>query len=129
MTKTNKKILIVEDELSLRNALSDKLLREGFEIVEAKNGEEGLEVALREHPDLILIDIIMPVMDGMTMLKKLRDEDEWGKTVPVIILTNLTSDNEERLRDITNAEPSYYLVKSDWKIEDVVAKIRERLGE
>lgn len=129
MTQANKKILIVEDELSLRNALRDKLSRENFAVLEAKNGEEGLEVALREHPDLILLDIIMPVMDGMTMLKKLRYENEWGKTVPVIILTNLTSDNEERMRDITNTEPSYYLVKSDWKIEDVVAKIRERLGE
>lgn len=122
-------ILIVEDEVSMRNVLRDKLTREGFATLEAKNGEEGLKVSLREHPDLILLDIVMPKLDGMTMLKKLRAENEWGESVPVIILTNLTSDNEQRMRDVTEVEPTYYLVKTDWKIEDVVVKIRERLGE
>lgn len=127
--QTSKKtILIVEDETALRNALRDKLAREDFVVLEAKNGEEGLVIALREHPDLILLDIIMPVMDGMAMLKKLRIENEWGKTVPVIILTNLTSDNEQRMRDVTETEPTYYLVKTDWKIEDVVEKIKDRMG-
>lgn len=125
MNKANKKILIVEDELSLRGALRDKLIREGFNVLEAKNGEEGLRVALREHPDLILLDIIMPVMDGMTMLKRLR-EDVWGKEAKVVMLTNL-SDNEKLAEAITHG--SYeYLVKSDWKIENVVAKIKEKLG-
>lgn len=124
----NKKILIVEDESSLRNALRDKLTREDFIILEAKNGEEGLEIALREHPDLILLDIIMPVMDGMTMFKKLREENEWGKFVPVIILTNLASDNETQHKNITELEPSYFLIKTDWTLENIVAKIRERLN-
>ena len=126
--ENKKTILIVEDEVSLLNALRDKLTHEGFSALEAKNGEEGLEVALREHPDLILLDIIMPKMDGMTMLRKLRNENEWGKSIPVIILTNLTSADEARNRDITELEPSYYLVKADWKLEDVVSKIKERLG-
>ena len=125
---TKQSILIVEDEIPELNTLRDKLTREGFAILEAKNGEEGLEVALREHPDLILLDIIMPVMDGMTMLKKLRSKNEWGKTVPVIILTNLTSADGQRNQDVTEFEPAYYLVKTDWKIEDVVAKVRERLA-
>ena len=55
-------------------------------------------------------------------------EEAWGKTVPVIILTNLTSENEQRMRDVTETEPSYYLLKTDWKIEDIVAKVKERLG-
>lgn len=122
-------ILIVEDEVAQRSALKDKLTREGFATLEAKNGEEGLEVALREQPDLILLDLVMPKMDGMTMLKKLRVENEWGKAVPVIILTNLTSDNDQRISDITETEPLYYCVKTDWKLEDVVEKIRERLDE
>ena len=120
-------LLIVEDEASLRNALSDKFSREGFSVIEAKNGEEGLESALKNHPDMILLDIIMPRMDGMTMLKKLREDSEWSKHVPVIILTNLTSADEGRTRDITELEPAYYLVKTDWKLEDLVAKVRERL--
>lgn len=122
--ETKKTILIVEDETSLRNALRDKLAREGFAVLEAKNGEEGLEVALREHPDLILLDIIMPVMDGMTMLARLR-EDAWGKEAKVIILTNLSE--SEKVSAAMAAGMFDYLVKSDWKIEDVVAKVRERL--
>lgn len=120
------KILIIEDESSLRNALRDKFTRDGFEVLEAKNGEEGLDVALREHPDLILLDIVMPKMDGMTMLTQLR-EDEWGKTARVITLTNL-SDTEKVAEAIEHG--SYeYLVKSDWKIEDVVATVRKKLGK
>jgi len=119
--ENKKKILIVEDETSLRNALRDKFTWEGFAVIEAKNGEEGLEIALREHPDLILFDIVMPVMDGMTMISKIRI-DAWGKDAKVIVLTNLS--------DVAIAHGSYdYLVKSDWKIEDVVARVRERLGE
>ncbi len=130
MTDTTKKtILIIEDELPELSALRDKLVRKGFAILEAKNGEEGLGIALRDQPDLILLDIVMPVMDGMTMLKKLRAENEWGKTVPVIILTNLMVDDEQRNREIKETEPAYYLVKSDWKIEDVVAKVYEKLGD
>jgi two-component system response regulator MprA len=114
-------ILIVEDEVSLRNALRDKFVREGFHVLEARDGVEGLEVALREHPDLILFDIVMPKMDGMTMLGKIR-ADAWGKSVKVIVLTNLS--------DVGIAYDSYdYLVKSDWKIEDVVATVRERLSK
>jgi len=123
------KILIVEivdDELSLLEVLTDKFSKEGFKVLRAKNGKDGLKVALTEHPDIILLDIIMPVMDGMTMLKKLR-EDEWGKDAKVIILTNL-SDNEKTAQALADGSNDY-LVKSDWKIEDVVKKVEERLGQ
>lgn len=120
-------ILITEDEKSIRNALHDKLSNEGFSILEAKDGEEGLQISLKEHPNLILLDLAMPRMDGMSMLKKLR-EDEWGKSVPVIILTNLSSADEERNRDITKLEPTYYFIKTDKSIEEIVDSIKERLG-
>ncbi len=126
-TESKKTILVVEDDASELKALVDKFTREGFSVLQAKNGEEGLESALKNHPDLILLDIVMPKMDGMTMLKKLRETDEWGKTVPVIILTNLTSADEGRNRDITELEPAYYLVKTDWKIDELVAKVRDLL--
>ena len=122
-----KKILIVEDEQDLREALTDKLTREGFSVLAAKNGEEGLKVALDARPDLILLDIVMPIMDGMTMMKKLREENEWGKNVSIILLTNLSA-TDEIISGIVEDEPAYYLVKSDWKIGDVVKKVRERLG-
>ncbi len=119
------KILIVEDETPLRQALYDKLKREGFNPLQAKNGEEGLDMALTERPDLILIDIIMPVMDGMTALKYLRN-DEWGKKVPVIVLTNLSDANNVS----TALENGAYdfLVKSDWSLADLITLIKKKLG-
>lgn len=126
MTDDNKKILIVEDEVAVFNALKDKLLINGFEVLEAKNGKEGLSLALKEHPDLILLDIIMPKMGGITMMKNLRS-DSWGAKVPIIILTNLNSD-DSIIKAIEDNKPSFYLVKSDWNINDVVIKVRELLG-
>jgi DNA-binding response OmpR family regulator len=123
---STKKILIVEDDDVLLLILVDNLIREGFKIIQARNGQEGLEVALREHPDLILLDIIMPVMDGITMLKKLH-EDIWGKQAKVIILTNL-SDNEG-VAEAMSRGLCDYLVKSSWKIEDVVKKVKEKLAK
>lgn len=124
-----KTILLVEDEASQRKALSEKFTREGFAVLEAKDGAEGLSVAVKAQPDIILLDIVMPKMDGMTMLKTLRQKNEWGKTVPVILLTNLSADSEEINKGIAESDPAYYLVKSNWSIDDVVAKVRERLGE
>lgn len=118
-------ILVVDDEASLRKALSDKLISEGFTVLEAKNGEEGLAVALSSHPDLILLDIVMPVVDGITMFKNLR-ENEWGRDAKVIMLTNLNG-SEEAVDAIVWGTQDY-LVKSDWNINDVVAKIRQRLN-
>lgn len=119
-----KKILVVEDEPSLSKALQNKLSQEGFEFAEAKNGQIGLEKAMQERPDLILLDIIMPVMDGLTMLNKLR-EDEWGKKVPVIILTNLSDD--EKVMEAVKQGSYDYLIKSNWSISEVIGKIREKL--
>ena len=115
--------MIVEDESSLREAIVDILNREGFLPIEAKNGKEGIEVALSKHPDLILLDLIMPEMDGMTALKKIR-ANSWGSNVPVIILTNLSATSEQLVQDMITTKPTYYLVKSDWKIHDVVDKIK-----
>lgn len=125
MADNEKTILIIEDHAPVRLALVEKLTHEGMKTIEAKDGEEGLEVALREKPSVILLDIIMPRMSGMTMLEKLR-KDAWGKTVPVIILTNLNPD-DKIMREIVETEPVYYLVKADWKIEDVVSKVKEVL--
>lgn len=125
MEQAKKTVLIVEDEPSLQRALGDHFSREGISVLQAKNGQEGLEVALREHPGVILLDIVMPVMDGMTMLTKLR-EDAWGKDAHVILLTNLV-DNKEIVEAMKTGVFDY-LVKSDWKIEDVVERVKQKLG-
>lgn len=120
-----KTILIVEDEQGIQRALSDKLKEEGFSVLEAKNGQEGLDVAKVNHPDLILLDILMPVMDGMTMLKTLREDDSC-KDIPVIFLTNL--DDQEKVAEALKAESFDYLIKTDWSLAEVVKKIKAKLN-
>lgn len=124
---TQKTVLIIEDEESLRSAIADVLQTKGFEPLEAKNGVEGIQTALLKHPDLILLDLLMPEMDGMTALKKIREDVPWGATVPVIILTNVSATDEHLVDDMITHKPVYYLIKSDWKIYDVVEKIKEVL--
>lgn len=124
MLRKKKIVLIVEDDLSLLKVLSNKFFSENFEVLEARNGEEGLAMVLKKTPDIILLDIVMPKMDGLTMLKKLKSDDV-GKNIPVIILSNLTDslgDSELSHHDIED-----YLVKTDWKIEDVVKKVKKIL--
>jgi DNA-binding response OmpR family regulator len=124
MKNTTKTILIVEDEASLSQALVEKFKSEGFSILEASNGLDGLEKAIEHHPDLILLDIIMPKMDGITMMKKLR-VDRWGEKVPVIVLTNLT---DAAKADQALKQGAYdFLIKTDWKLEDVVKKVKQKL--
>lgn len=125
---TQKTILIVEDEKSLRNAIVDILHRKNFLSLEAENGKEGVRLALEKHPNVILLDLLMPVMDGMTALKKIR-QDAWGAHVPVIILTNLSANNEQLVDDVVTHRPMNYLIKSDWKINNVVKKIEKILGK
>lgn len=125
MVSQKQTILIVEDEILISNALRDKLSSEGFSILEARSGEQGLEVALAKHPDLILLDIILPGINGMEMLNKLR-KDAWGKDALVILLTNL---NEPVKVSDGLAQNVYdYIVKSDWTLEDIVKKVKEGLG-
>jgi DNA-binding response OmpR family regulator len=121
-----KKILVIEDELPMLKALSEKFTREGFSVLEAKNGQEGLEVALKTRPSLIILDLFMPVMDGKAMMEELR-KDDWGKTVPIIILTNLNPD-DKTLNEILASGPAYYFVKSKWQLGDLVGKVKEELG-
>lgn len=119
----SKKILIIEDEPAMGRALEIECKNHGYDAVYAKNGEEGFSAALSEKPDLILLDILMPRMDGLTVLRKLRD-DAWGKTAKVIIFTNLQADDQV-MAQIIRSEPAYYFIKSDWKIEDLMSKIGE----
>ena len=121
-----KTILVVDDEKSIRTAIIDTLQIRNFLPIEAETGEKGVELALSKHPDLILLDLLMPEMDGMTALKKIR-ADAWGATVPVIILTNLSATSEQLVEDVATHKPMHYLVKSDWKLLDVVKKIEEVL--
>ena len=125
MPETKRKILIVEDEASLARALETKLIQAGYTTRIVKNGKEGLAEIKRDKPDLVLLDIIMPVMDGMTMLEELK-KDKTIPEVPVMLLTNLS--DSESIAEAMDGGGYDYLVKSDWSLEDVVKKVKEKLG-
>jgi len=118
-----KKILIVEDEPAYAKLLHDQLTQRGYLVIEAHDGLNGLEKIKSEKPDLVLLDIRMPKMDGMTMMDLLRKDDE-GKIVKVIFLTNLEAD-EEMLKKVVEQLPLYYYVKSDTDLDKLITKIDE----
>lgn len=120
------KILIVEDEPEVLQLYSDKLKQEKFEVIEAKNGAEGLEIALSSKPDLILLDIQMPIMDGLAMLKELKINDA-VKKIPVIVLTNYS--DAERIAVAMESGAVGYLVKVDLKNGDLVKNVRIALSK
>ncbi len=119
-----KKVLIVEDEEPMRKILHDEFEREGFVVFAEENRERGLDTALKEKPDIILLDIVMPEMDGLTMLKELR-KDSWGKNAKVVLLTNYS--DIDKISEAVQIGISGYLVKSDWKLGDVIKKVKEKL--
>lgn len=123
-----KKILIVEDEPALLRVLSDKFTSEGFSVLEAKNGLTGLKVSLEEKPEVILLDILMPELDGMEMMRRLRDSGDYGKNVPIVILTNLDAD-EKITWAVAKDEPAYYLIKSNVDMDEIVEKVDQAMGE
>lgn len=125
MNNTEATILLVEDDSALAEMYQNKLKIEGYLVITAANGELGLEIALRAKPNLILLDILMPEMDGMTMMRKLR-EDPWGKDVPIIILTNLNAE-DKILKGVVEDHPAYYLMKSNTDPAGVVEKVKEVL--
>lgn len=121
---TKKKILIVEDEAVLLELLTQKFENEGFTVIKAKDGKEGLENSLTNHPDIILLDILMPRMNGIEMLKHLR-KDKWGEHVPVFLLTNL-SPTEPKIDELKDHLLEYF-IKTDWKLSDLTRKVKEKL--
>lgn len=123
-------ILIADDEAPLRHALRDKLTREGYDILEAADGEEALQIMRSSSPELILLDFVMPKKDGLEVLKEMQKSDDLKK-IKVIMLTNLS--DPVKSYEATDAGVGIlgsmdYLVKSDWKIDEVVEKIRKKLA-
>lgn len=122
----NKKILIIEDEIAILEALVGKFQRSGFNVVGAQDGMDGLEKAKEEVPDLILLDILMPKMDGIEVVKHIRSDFKWGSDVPIIMLTNLS--DPESVSEVAKYNVYDFLVKTDWRLDDVVDLVKEKLG-
>ena len=122
-TGGRKRILVVEDEKPLSHALKLKLSHEGYDITIAGDGEEGLQLAAAEKFDLILIDIIMPKMDGFTMLSRLKES---GNPTTIIVLSNLGQ--QEDIEKAKALGVTDYMVKSNTPISRIVEAVKTTLG-
>ena len=118
--------MLVEDDTSLREIYSIRLAAEGYEIISAGDGEEALAIAVKEKPDLILSDVMMPKISGFDMLDILRSTPE-TKDIKVVMMTALSSEDQRKRGEALGADR--YLVKSQVGIEDVVNVIHEVLGD
>jgi len=123
---SKKKVLIVEDDSFVAEVYSTKLLEMGHEVQIAQNGEEGLTLVEKGKPDLILLDILMPVMGGIEMLEALKKKAEW-KNIPVILLTNVGE--KESIQRVRNLGVQNYIIKSHFTPAEVIEKIEAILGK
>lgn len=118
------KVLIVEDDASMRNILSEKISGEGFKVSQAGDGQQGLELALAEHPDLILLDLLLPKLSGLDLLEGLR-KDEEGRKIPVFVLTNL-SENSIIYKSLA-LDAFAYFIKSNSTLDHIAGEIKHKL--
>ncbi|OGZ17280.1 MAG: hypothetical protein A2Z78_01515 [Candidatus Nealsonbacteria bacterium RBG_13_36_15] len=121
-----KKILFIEDESALQKTLGEILQQEGYQIISALDGKIGLESANDQKPDLILLDLILPKLHGLEVLKKLMDNPK-TKKIPVIVLTNL--EDAEGVEKALELGATTYLVKENYSLDEVVDKVKKTLGE
>lgn len=116
------RVLLVEDDPALRDILRDYLEKDGFIVIESGNGSDALSLAESEKPEILLLDIILPVMSGFEVLEKVRANPEIGRT-PCIFLTNL--DSSENISRSISLGAVAYLIKSDYEPQDIVQRVRK----
>ncbi len=119
---SNKSILIVEDEDALAEVLADTLEIEGYQVKVCSNGEEGLKYAMENHPSLILLDMLMPKMNGMTMLTELRKQQA-PPVSSVIFFTNLNQ--LDKIATAVEEGAEGYMVKAETSLEEIVKKVAD----
>jgi len=122
MNEEKKKILLAEDEKMLAGILQDRLAEIGYEVLRAEDGEEGLSSALENNPDLIITDILLPVMDGVEMIRKIREN---GREIPIIILTNL--EKVENIDGIMQEPRDSVLKKTYFTLERLTQTIKDKV--
>ncbi|MBF8280249.1 MAG: Alkaline phosphatase synthesis transcriptional regulatory protein PhoP, two-component system, OmpR [Candidatus Magasanikbacteria bacterium] len=119
------KILVAEDDKFLMKVYQSKLGKEGFQVIPAMDGDEAVRFATEKHPDLMLLDLIMPKKNGFTALAEMK-QDKLLKNVPVIILSNLGQDDD--IKRGLSLGAAGYLVKAEHSLEEVVQLVRETLA-
>ncbi len=121
-----KTILFIEDEQTLQKTLSDVLTKEGYKIISCLDGENGLKLAKKENPDLILLDLILPKITGFEVLKELRANSKTKET-PIIILTNLEA--TENIEKALSLGATTYMVKTDYSLLGILERIKKTIGK
>lgn len=124
MSHNMEKIVFIEDERTLQKMLGEALSSAGFSVVTANDGETGLALVGKELPDLVLLDLILPKMDGFSVLQALKN-DEKTKNIPVMVLTNL--ETAEDVEKVIALGATTYLVKANYDLPDIVAKVKDVL--
>jgi len=119
-----KTILFIEDEGHLQKLVTQALEEQGFLVLNALDGQIGLEKAMMQRLDLILLDLILPKKDGFEVLKKLKTQEQ-TKNIPVIILTNL--DGSDYVQKALNLGATTYLIKANYKLEEIIEKIKRTI--
>ena len=118
---SGKKVLVIEDDNMICTMYKTKLEQDGYSVFLADNGSKGLEMAMSEIPDIIMLDVIIPQLDGFTVLQKLK-EDEKTKDIPVVMLTNLgTAEDQKKGKDMGAVD---YMVKASFTPSQVSEKIK-----
>jgi len=125
MPDEKKKILIIEDDVFLRELISRKLLSEGYDISQASDGEQGLRELKNEAPDLILLDLILPGIDGFEVLLRVKKDSELGH-IPIIILSNLGQ--KEDIEKGLKLGAVDYLIKAHFTPQEIIEKVQYILG-
>jgi len=121
-----KTILFIEDESALQKTFGEIFKQEGYEMTSALDGEIGLRSAKTKKPDLILLDLILPKINGFDVLKQLK-EDPDTKEIPVIVLTNL--EGMQDIEKVIGLGATTYLIKANYSLVEVMEKIKKALGE
>jgi DNA-binding response OmpR family regulator len=118
--ENSKTILLVEDDSFVSDIYQTKISKEGFKVISAENGIEAIKKLEESIPDLILLDIVMPYMDGIDVLRKIKKEEKWKK-IPVILLTNLS--DKEKIEEALGIGADDYLIKSHFTPSEVISKV------
>lgn len=120
-----KKILCIEDDEMIRTHLVSGLQDRGYTTLQAENGEVGYKMALTEHPDLIVLDELMPIMNGLECLRKIREDETWGRNAHVVFFTN--NDDIDGVSEALALNVTKYIIKSTRSFSDIITDIHNEI--
>ncbi len=126
MINKKKIVLLIEDELALQEAVKMKLEKKGIEVWAAETGEKGLSFLKEKKPDLVWLDILLPGINGLEVLRRIR-ENEKTKDLPVIVVS--VSSGQEKIKQAFSMNIIDYLVKSEYTIDDIIRKVKHILDK